>query len=767
MWKYRSQTLISVIGLAVGFTCFSIATLWIRYEMTFDSFHKNAKQMYVVYSPDVFNQSGYTRRGNALWASYLKETFPEIANAIPLFPFNNNKITVDGVEVPATTLFVDSTFFTMFDVKILEGSRDFLRPSSNKCAITLSKARQLFGNEHPIGKKINNNEEICAIVADMPKRSNYPFDFLKPFFDLEVETQYIGNPANTIIELLPGTNIKAFEKKLYAYKIKDWMEWIVDKMIMRPITKIHYTDPEIIREVNFQHIVIFSVSGLLIILCSLFNYLTVFISRFRIRQKELALRMVNGASGGSLMTMLTVEFMLTLLIAVVLGGCLTQVIYRPFVALSGISMDLPSIFGESLLYISGVILVSLLVFWLILFFFRQRTLNLSIRRSKNNLSRKISVIVQLVISIGFAFCTLVIMKQLYFLHHGGVLGFSFQNRGCVMIWESVLSGKGELANFVKQIPEITEVVDADGMGDLLYQAGRHFPTIEVWDDKPVDTEGISIEMMYVSPEFIAFHELQLIEGEMLTEDDHELFIMINESAVKAFGWHSPIGKKIDSNPYSVKGVIRNIYNFGPTIEAKPVIFQKIRDDRFAHFHGDVFLRVVLFKYREGMWKSCKEKIEQMTQKEYANASYVSISKSEERFEEIMKSENALIKLLSFLSVICVLISVFGFVSLVSLTCEERRKSIAIRKINGATVGDILAMFAKEYSLLLLIGAVIAFSTGYFVMQRWLEQYVKQTDIPAWLYLSILIVMALVIVLCVGWQVYKTSVENPAEVVKRD
>jgi ABC-type antimicrobial peptide transport system permease subunit len=133
----------------------------------------------------------------------------------------------------------------------------------------------------------------------------------------------------------------------------------------------------------------------------------------------------------------------------------------------------------------------------------------------------------------------------------------------------------------------------------------------------------------------------------------------------------------------------------------------------------------------------------------------------------LKSENALIKLLTLVSVICVLICVFGFVSLVSLTCEERRKSIAIRKINGATIGDILSMFAKEYFLLLIIGAVIAFSIGYYVMQRWLENYVKQTSLSAWIYLAITLVLALVIVLCVGWQVYRASVENPAEVVKKE
>ena len=167
-----------------------------------------------------------------------------------------------------------------------------------------------------------------------------------------------------------------------------------------------------------------------------------------------------------------------------------------------------------------------------------------------------------------------------------------------------------------------------------------------------------------------------------------------------------------------------------------------------------------------MWKSCKDKIEQILQKEeYSNSLVKIIANYEEKYNEFLKSENALIKLLSFVSVICVLICVFGFVSLVSLTCEERRKEIAIRKISGATAGDILAMFAKEYFLLLIIGAVIAFTTGYFIMQRWLEHYVVRTNIPAWIYLSIVGVLAMVIVLCVGWQVWRASIENPADVVK--
>ena len=768
MWKYKSQTLISVIGLAIGFTCFAMAMLWIRYEMTYDSFHKKAKQMYVIYNPPTSTRNNFHRNVGYRMALHLKETFPEIADVCPLgCNFLFDKISIEGVETNVKTFLVDASFSRMFDVKILEGSSDFLIPGSKKRAITQKTARRLFGDVNPIGKMINENESICAIVSDMPSHSNYTFELIKPFSESTVTSQIIYDDSHAIIELVPGTNIKAFEKKLYEYKYNETGDRFSNELTMRPITKIRYTDLEMIREVKFQHIVVFSLSGLLIILCSLFNYLTLFVSRFRIRQKELALRMVCGASGGSLMTMLSVEFLLTLFFAVILGSCLTLWLQAPFMALSEIKMGLPAIYGELLLYISGVILIALMVFWMILFIFRKRSLNLSIRRSNKNLSRKISVIVQLVISIGFAFCSLVIMKQMYFLHYSGELGFSLKNRGAVDIWEQSLSGKGELANFMKQIPELTEIVDADGVGEI-YNPGYLYATpISSWDEKPAGAENINLLEMRISPEYAAFYELRLIEGEMLTDLDPATSVLLNESAVKAFGWHSPVGKKFGNR--TVKGVIRNVYNFAPTIEARPATYSK--NDNTPLYIGvnnkGYFIRVVLFKYSPGLWASSKEKIERMIAKEYPGAEFKTVSNTEERFASYLKSENVLVKLLSFVSAICLLICVFGFVSLVSLTCEERRKSIAIRKINGATTDDILAIFAKEYALLLIIGAIIAFSTGYYIMQRWLEQYVKQTDIPAWLYLPILIVMALVIVLCVGWQVYKTSVENPAEVVKRD
>ena len=764
LWKYKMQSLISIIGLAVGFTCFALATLWIRYEMTYDNFHKDAGQIYVIYTPNPFSSTGYERSSSNPVAAYLKETFPEIEEAISLAPsYPESKITVEGIEIPALVIMADSSLLRMFDVKIIEGSWDFLIPGNKNIAITQEKARQLFGNEHPIGKTIKDGWRedltICAVVSDMPKRSNYPFDLIRPFRVVPPNQKwYTSYGENTIIKLFSGTNIEAFEKKLFEHKT----EYLRD-LTIKPLTKIRYTDPNVERDVKFQHISIFAICGLLVVLCSLFNYLTLFISRFRIRLKELALRMVCGASGGSLLAMLSVEFMLTLLLAVVSGCMLTQLFHKPFLSLSDIQMNLPAVYLESLLYVAGVILISLLVFWLILFIFKRRNLNASIRRSNKKLFRKASVVIQLVISIGFAFCTIIILKQMYFLHHTGELGFSFQNRGAI-----ILRGGGqvdELVNRLKQMPEIEEVVNAEGMINLLPLGVRMGLSINSWDEQPADAKAINFELRYVSPEYAAFYDFQLLAGEMLTAADPDSLVLINESAFKAFGWHDAVGKHFDNSFYTVKGVIKNVYHFAPTVEATPAFFTK-RSKRERRVSGSAG-SVVLFKYQEGLWKSSQEKISQIIEKEYANSINVTIINYEEEYNKFLKSENALIKLLSFVSAICILICMFGFVSLVSLTCEERRKEIAIRKINGANVGDILSIFAKEYFLLLMIGAVIAFTTSYYIMQRWLENYVKQTTIPAWVYLSIIFVLALAIVLCVGWQVYKASVENPAEVVKSE
>jgi len=100
--------------------------------------------------------------------------------------------------------------------------------------------------------------------------------------------------------------------------------------------------------------------------------------------------------------------------------------------------------------------------------------------------------------------------------------------------------------------------------------------------------------------------------------------------------------------------------------------------------------------------------------------------------------------------------------MIMLTCEQRRKEIAIRKVHGATVKDILDMFFLEYMSLQAVAAVVAFPIGYACMKPWLEQYVVQTEISWWIYVGIFLLVALLVALCIGWRVWKTATARPAD-----
>jgi hypothetical protein len=723
--------------------------------MRYDSFLKNADRIYCVSKQNAFSLTGVSRQTMYRLAGYLKNTFPEIVHAVPVIPsFHDTKIESNGGIIPADVVQIDSSFFEIFDVKVLEGNMDFLIPETENIAITRTKARQLFGNESPVGEKISvfsDEYTVCAVVTDLPKRSNYSFDILLP---MKKEMRWGWSYGeHTLIELHPGVDVDAFRKKLYEDTIQygEYSYLSITKMTLIPITSVRYTDAEILRNVKFQHIIVFSVAGLLLILCTLFNYLTLFISRFRIRQRELALRTVCGASNSSLFTMLSVEFLMSLVIALVTGFICILGIISPFRELSGIRLELSEIYLESSIYIAGVIAISLLAFVVTLAIFRRRTLNTSINRTNRKLLRKVSVVVQLVISIIFAFCTIVILKQMYHLHSSD-LGFAIKDRGSISLFSEV--DINMLNNKIQQIPEITETVA--GCEPLIPQLSRSNYRISEWEDKPENADPVDLEgVVSISKEFIEYYELKTVEGEFAYDRNKRCFI--NESAAKAFGWHSAVGKTFGG--FIAEGIIRNTYHLSPTVAAKPSHYsitigkpQKMKPS-------------ILFKFNEGSWKTCKRKIEEIVSNEYPNQFFL-IASAEEEYDKFLKSENTLLRILTLVSLVCVFVCIFGFVSMVSLTCEERRKEIAIRKIHGATVKDILDIFFKEHLTLLVVGTLIAFPIGYLIMRRWLENYVLQTEMSAWIYILILLALFMAIVLCVGGRVYKTSRENPINSIQK-
>jgi hypothetical protein len=410
-----------------------------------------------------------------------------------------------------------------------------------------------------------------------------------------------------------------------------------------------------------------------------------------------------------------------------------------------------------MIYIAAIITISLTFFLLTLAVFRRRTLNASIRSNKK-MFRKMSITVQLTVCIIFAFCTLIILKQMYHLHNTD-LGFAFKNRGTVYIPTNYANVK-MLDDKIKQIPEIEETLS--GYNPLLPDISNSYH-IYTCDGKPINANYMETLKVCISEQFVKYYNLEVVEGNFMDEKGEENEVMINESLAKILGWNKSVGKLL--NGKRVTGVVKNIYNWSPTVAVKPVCYTRPTSykDRWGNDRREDEQSYILFKYHENAWKTCRDKIRKIIADELPQIS-PEIYNTEEEYDEYLKSENALLAILTVVTAICVLVCIFGFVSMVSLTCEERRKEIAIRKINGATIKDILDIFFKEYLTLLAVGSLIAFPAGYLIMKRWLENYVVQTEMNAWVYVSILLGLIMAIVICVGGKVYKTSRENPINAI---
>lgn len=758
--KYKTQSIISILGLAVGFTCFALANLWIHYEMTYDAYHEGADRMYILCKESVFGVNGYSTSMPYPASTLLKNDFPEVEAAcaytrwVQKVDLKANDCTVETNNIQA-----DSCFMKMFNISILAGSRDFMY-SNDKIALTEDMAMRLFGSTDVLGKEVKNYNDdtltICAILSNLD-HSNLSFGYWEQGeYFRRWQNDWSNGSFEIIIKLRKGTDPIAFQKKLAANETKaDPRDprRVFEEIRLMPLNEYHYSSINRNQSFQFYYLILFSVAGGLVILCSLFNYLSLFITRMRIRGREIALRKVCGSSIGGVFILLSVEYLYIILLSGVLGMAFVETALPAFRKLSGVSGN---IYGESLLYFAGILLLSLLL--LVPFAIRRS----STRNTGNKYAlRKLSITFQLIIGILVTFCIIVMMKQIYYLTNTD-LGWERKDIASI----NLLYPDNDfetIADKIKQFSCTREVVS--GHCCLLPQSSGLSQTFTNWDGKEDAVKSIDMRCLWNCEKTVSFYNLKLLAGEMVKSTETNK-ITINESAVKALGMSDPIGKKLyqQTQASTIVGIIKDFHITAPTEPVQPYVL--VARDILKGMGFSIGKGQILIKFHDGKWKELKNRIDSMFSREYPEVRY-RLYNTEEEYAGYLKSEDALIKLLSFVAMVCVLIAAFGIFSLITLSCEQRRKEIAVRKVNGATIRDILIMFVKEYMLLLVIAGVIAFPVGYVLMKRWLENYVEQTVISAWIYFAIFGGIMVVIFACIGWRVWQAARQNPAEVIKSE
>jgi len=374
--KYKTQNIISITGLAVGFTCFAFSALWIRYEMSYDNFHANADRIYLV---NMLNLSlnrwdpAATSAADAIQSrtpfplgNWLKTNIPQIEDAGAI----RSEFPATHFYPEISIYYVDQGFCRIFELPIPES---FFMPDRTDLPAAVTDK---FNFDADYIKE-HHNFDVMATIPSWPANSNFQFDMIVPAMARWPESALsTGANYNTYVLLHDNANIEALKKRLNNIEIPEWQKLPIS-LVLTPIKQLRYKDQtgDFLADVKFNHIRIYALAGLLVVLCSLFNHISLFVSRGRVSLRELALRKAGGASDMQIATSLTADFLLVVLLSIVVGLMLMVLLLPVFKGYADIRSTNIGIFCELAIYAALLIAVGIFAGSILILYFRKQVLN--------------------------------------------------------------------------------------------------------------------------------------------------------------------------------------------------------------------------------------------------------------------------------------------------------------------------------------------------------------------------------------------------------
>ena len=792
--KYSLQTIVSILGLAAGFVCLSLSALWVHYNNTYNAGIPHVDELYMM---------SY-EAGKLITPTSFANDYTSLPEMVANTQANLQTDYVSGpfADREIITLHADSCCYRVFDIPVLEGDAHFWRRvDEGVVALTASLAKELFPGENPIGKQLILNyeepREVAAVVADMDRHT----DFWGEMIVLDKRWGDNGGWAAvyTVIRLHPGKAVyDSFARKAYEYKDREDSDpYHLVPVSLHDVHAVGVNEYYMPSSMQYSHLQAFTLVSILLVVCALVNYLTFYLNRLRGRRREMALRLVHGATPASLVALFTVEVAFVLLAAVVLGLLMVLLVQEPFALFAGIRTE-GYVMRAAFLVMMGLLLVCLAVTVVAVAIVRRRSVSRTITTTPVASRRfaSVSIGVQLAISLCFVFCALVMQRQLHSMRTFD-WGFDYHCNALLNVTGLRSQPEGESGRHSKSdvryamdraglndklaaMPGITEVSDNGSSFLTQWHSYYHddlYPSEDATEAVPVmcDSHGYADLTSSATG-------LSLVEGTLPEYDSWERTeVVLTETVRDKLGLTPPaVGKQVWElgNELVNEGGSTHIVQKRRSFTVVAVV----RDIEFTTFNGRkidyVFFKpsyksnehnggepLIPFSFDPKQKKDVRSRVSALMA-QYPDMVW-KLTFGDDRLKEMMRSENNLSLLLSSVTLVCVLIALFGIYSIITLACRQRRKEIAVRKVYGAKVGDILSLFIKEYGLILVIASAVAFVVGSLIMHHWLESYVHRTPLSWWLYVGLFAGVALVIALCVGGRVWKTANENPADVVKSE
>jgi ABC-type antimicrobial peptide transport system permease subunit len=676
------------------------------------------------------------------------------------------------------TACVDSNFFSMFNYKLLEGNRNNLFPNINSVVLTQSTARKFFGSEDAMGKIIvanNDNFTVTGILQDFPDNSSLQYDALFPMgYWAKQFTAQGGNGSwktidedlgdyyyNTFVKLKSGADPFAVARAFTdAYKKARNGDVGGAHFNLQNLADIHLIGVDG-NESALRMVQIFMLVAILLLVIAAINYVNLSTARAMIRAKEVSIRKIVGANRKQLFLQFLIETFVLFCMAIAIAIVLIVLLLPLYNQISGkdlqFSLANPQVWKVVIISVGGTLIASSIYPAIILSAFHPiDSLKGKISSGISTaLFRKILVVFQFAVSVILIVSTLVISKQMHYVRNKN-LGYDKSYVFTVQLPDNAVSHLDVIKNELSKQLGILNVAASD----IYDMANLENATGDLdWVGKPANSQFI-ISQACIGKNFIPTMKMQLIAGGDFsgTPADSTHYIL-NETAVKKMGLRPPyVGQQISFHRRqgTIIGVLKD-FNFKSLKDpVTPLLF-------FTQWYQGNML------YVRTTAADAQQAIAAVKKQYQKYASYIPFTYNfiDKQFAAKYESDQREGTLFNLFAAIAIFISCLGLLGLATFTAQRRTKEIGVRKVLGASVGNLIRLVSVDFLKLVIIAIVIAIPVGWFVMNKWLENFAYKTDISWWIFLAAAAMAILIAVLTVSFQAIRAAVANPVEALRSE
>jgi putative ABC transport system permease protein len=774
---------INILGLSVGVTISLLILLYVRYETSFDNFNPNSGRIYRIVTGSL--QDGTVSAATPLALSdVLKKDYPELDKVISLMgTFMHVKRGNDIFENLRGAV-VEKDFFSLFNCPLVAGNKETLFSDPYEAVLTRKTAEKLFGTGDVLGKTIEIEHSVFTItglINTIPSNSVLDYDYFLSdkfryiaFTDLKDRWYHFG--LRTYVTFKSVSEPAGFEKKLENIETTYYPDFMKgrNRYIVKPFKGSHLdtsVEDNTVPPVNPSYLWILSAIALGILIIACLNFINISTANASKRNVETAIRKISGASPGTLIGDFFAEIsflvIISLFVSIFCIYLLLPVFSRVIEKNITVNLSDPVLwaglagFGVLTILISGIYPSVKLS--------RPSPVKVLLHSEGGDRQKltfgKSFVILQFTLTVILAVAQIFIIKQIGFMKNHET-GFNRNNLITIPVGSLGDNGSermkntelfvGELENYQSQLgygkPTITEFVPGFGFRNLF----KIYPGDDTFKD------GFELLSCDVDENFPEVFGLKIINGRFFSKDyptDLDALV-INETAWKKLGWNSLENKEVGliTRDYRkhVIGVINDINVRSLEYPVQPMIYQF---GRHHNYPGYVTLRTDPGRQKETMdfirsqWTSLFPGIP------------FSFENVNEKYMSFYGDETRLAKITGVFSLLAMFLSLLGIFALSRLAADKKIKEIGIRKINGARTRQVVLMFNRRFSGLVIISCVIGYPVAWVAMHRWLQSFAYKTGLSWWVFALSGLMIIFLALFTVSWQSWRSARRNPVEALR--